>query len=150
MIRSPIARTVPVTESERPPRAALNRKLAELLGWTDIQAAGFSLMGTPPWWAGNSRGQAMVPDWEGSWAACGPLMVRHGCYPSDDWDDTASIHVEYASFPGGEKYSGVDVDVRDYGSKDEAARAAVVLAAIAQMECAGGEVWRRQLAAAAR
>lgn len=132
----------------RLPRAALNRKLAELLGWTDIQAAGFSLMGTPPWWAGNSRGQAMVPDWEGSWSACGPLMVRHGCYPSDDWDDVDEVHVEFSENPGGEKYYGVIEAIADYSTKDEAVRAAIVSAVIDQLSGDGGDGWRLALAAA--
>lgn len=134
----------------RPSRSPLNRQLAELLGWTNIEPAGFSLMGTPPWWAGNSRGQAMVPDWEGSWSACGPLMVRHNCYPSDDCDDDRFLHVEFSEHPGGEKNYGVIVRITEYASRDEAARVAVVLAVIAQMKRAAGEEWRRHLAVANR
>ena len=60
-------------------RNELNRKLASLLGWTHFEAAGGALLGSPPWWAGNSRGQAQVPDWEGDWRPAGALMAKYHC-----------------------------------------------------------------------
>lgn len=56
-----------------------NRRLAELLGWTEIVDAGDALLGTPPGRTLHSRDQAKVPDWTGDWNACGPLMVQYMC-----------------------------------------------------------------------
>lgn len=69
---------------------ALNKELAALLGWKDVFEIGGALMGTPKHGAENSRGQALVPDWVGDWAACGPLMADFGIYISrqdvvQDW-----------------------------------------------------------------
>lgn len=58
-----------------------NLDLAALLGWTGVFSGGGSLVGTPPNGAPACRGQAMVPDWCGSWDACGPLMVEYGTFP---------------------------------------------------------------------
>jgi hypothetical protein len=54
-----------------------NRRLAELLGWTDIFDIGGALLGTPPPGAPACRNQAKVPDWTGDWRDCGPLLVEH-------------------------------------------------------------------------
>jgi hypothetical protein len=54
-----------------------NRRLAELLGWTDIFDVGGALLGTPPGGNPASRDQAKVPDWVSDWNACGPLMVQY-------------------------------------------------------------------------
>lgn len=54
-----------------------NRKLAGLLGWTNIVEVAGALLGTPPPSEPECRGQAAVPDWTGDWRACGPLMVKH-------------------------------------------------------------------------
>lgn len=53
-----------------------NRRLAELLGWTDIVDVGGAWLGMPPGGSQHSRDQARVPDWVGDWNACGPLMVQ--------------------------------------------------------------------------
>ena len=58
-------------------KIAANKRLAELLGWTSIIEVGGALVGTPPAGAAASRGQAMVPDWTGDWAAAGPLSTEH-------------------------------------------------------------------------
>lgn len=115
-------------------RTELNRQLATLLGWTRIEQAGQSLVGTPPWWAGNSRGQAAVPDWEQDWVACGALMATYHCYP-------------YAvQLPGrlllnangpGRLYSPPE-DAARYRSPEHAARAAVIKAVIRHLSTARG------------
>jgi hypothetical protein len=53
-----------------------NRRLAELLGWTEIFDVGGALLGMPPGGNPASRDQARVPDWVGDWNACGPLMMQ--------------------------------------------------------------------------
>lgn len=53
-----------------------NRRLAELLGWTDIFDVGGALLGMPPGGSPASRDQAKVPDWVNDWSACGPLMIQ--------------------------------------------------------------------------
>lgn len=54
-----------------------NRRLAELLGWTEIFDVGGALLGMPPGGNPASRDQAKVPDWVNDWNACGPLMVEN-------------------------------------------------------------------------
>lgn len=54
-----------------------NRKLAGLLGWTNIVEVAGALLGTPPPGEPECRGQAQVPDWVGDWRACGPLQSEH-------------------------------------------------------------------------
>lgn len=56
---------------------AANRRLAELLGWTDIFDVGGALLGTPPPGGAACRNQAKVPNWTGDWRDCGPLLVEH-------------------------------------------------------------------------
>lgn len=53
-----------------------NRRLAELLGWTEIFDVGGALLGMPPGGSPVSRDQVKVPDWTGDWRDCGPLMTR--------------------------------------------------------------------------
>ncbi|WP_300752190.1 hypothetical protein [Janthinobacterium sp.] len=60
---------------------AANKRLAELLGWTNLIDAGGALVGTPPDGAADSRGQAMVPNWAGDWAAAGPLLAQFEISP---------------------------------------------------------------------
>ncbi|TQK10226.1 hypothetical protein [Herbaspirillum sp. SJZ107] len=50
-----------------------NRRLAELLGWTDLFSTGGAWLGQPPGVLPPSR----VPDWCGDWAACGPLQAQY-------------------------------------------------------------------------
>lgn len=52
-------------------KIAANKRLAELLGWSNLIEVGGALVGTPPAGAAASRGQALVPDWLGDWAAAG-------------------------------------------------------------------------------
>lgn len=58
-------------------KIAANKRLAELLGWSNIVEVGGALVGSPPAGAAESRGQALVPDWAGDWAAAGPLAVAY-------------------------------------------------------------------------
>ncbi|MBW3512906.1 hypothetical protein [Janthinobacterium sp. NKUCC06_STL] len=58
-------------------KIAANKRLAELLGWSSIIEVGGALVGTPPDGAADSRGQEMVPNWAGDWAAAGPLAVAY-------------------------------------------------------------------------
>jgi hypothetical protein len=55
----------------------LTRRLAGLLGWSELTDAGGALLGRPPGGAENSRGQAAVPDWCGDWSAAGPISAEH-------------------------------------------------------------------------
>jgi hypothetical protein len=57
---------------------AANMRLAMLLGWTNLFAAGGALLGTPPAGAPSCRGQAPVPNWCGDWGAAGPLLGAYG------------------------------------------------------------------------
>ena len=58
-------------------KIAANKRLAALLGWSRIAEVGGALIGTPPAGAAESRGQALLPDWAGDWAAAGPLAVEY-------------------------------------------------------------------------
>lgn len=55
----------------------MNATLATLLGWTSIEG----LLGVPP---GRNSGHVLIPDWLGTWAACGPLMLAHQISPIYD------------------------------------------------------------------
>jgi hypothetical protein len=59
-------------------KIAANKRLAGLLGWSNLVEVGGALVGTPPAGAAESRGQAKVPDWAGDWAEAGPLIGKHG------------------------------------------------------------------------
>ncbi|UQV43427.1 hypothetical protein KIV45_15775 [Janthinobacterium lividum] len=101
-------------------KIAANKRLAELLGWFNIVEVGGALVGTPPAGAASSRGQAMVPDWLGDWAAAGPLLVQFEIRltPATTCVD-ASGFLEWYRF---------------YADRDAAARAAVVKAATHRLE----------------
>lgn len=103
---------------------AANKRLAELLGWTNLIDAGGALVGTPPDGAAESRGQAMVPNWAGDWAAAGPLVAEYRVdleWSHDGKDVVAIINRNdmYGKFPA---------LLGDFSSPDAAARAAVVRA----------------------
>jgi hypothetical protein len=63
----------------------LNRRLALLLGWSNIVDVGGALLGQPPAGEPECRSQAAIPDWAGSWSACGPLMVANMDVTADDF-----------------------------------------------------------------
>ena len=99
---------------------AANKRLAELLGWSNIVEVGGALVGTPPAGAAASRGQAMVPDWLGDWAAAGPLLARFEIRltPASTCVDASGFLARY----------------RCYSDRDAAARAAIVMAATHRLE----------------
>lgn len=93
-----------------------NRHLAELRGWRNITEAGGTLLGTPPTGAGNSRGQAAVPNWCGDWAQCAPLLAEY--------------RIALAPMTTCATAGGVLVRHIDHADPDAALRHAIVLAAI--------------------
>jgi hypothetical protein len=99
---------------------AANKRLAELLGWTRIVEVGGALVGTPPAGAAASRGQAMVPDWMGDWAAAAPLL--------------AQFEIRLMPMSAGVDASGFLEWYRSYPDRDAAARAAIVKAATHRLE----------------
>lgn len=105
-----------------------NWRLATLLGWTSIVSAGGGvLLGTPPGGAPSSRGQAQVPDWCGSWDACGPLMVEHACFPKLGLLERGVVYVIRNDVPVG------SLAVADFPSKDHAVRTAIVYSIIGRL-----------------
>ncbi|MGO4379679.1 hypothetical protein AB4Z19_15495 [Pseudoduganella sp. RAF19] len=106
-----------------------NLALASLLGWTEIVAVGDGmLLGRPPSGEPACRGQAAVPDWCGSWNACGPLMVEHRCFPELGLVDRNLIYVQRDGKPLGHLVVG------DFPSLDHAVRTAVVYAVIMRLK----------------
>jgi hypothetical protein len=113
-------------------KIAANKRLAELLGWTNIVEVGGALVGAPPTGASASRGQAMVPDWLGDWAAAGQLICEYRVdleWSHDGKDVVAIINRNdmYGKFP---------VLLADFSTPDAAARAAVVRAVAELVGCA--------------
>lgn len=100
-------------------KTAVNRRLAELLGWSRVAEVGGALVGTPPAGAAESRGQALVPDWTGDWAAAGPLLTQFDIRlpPASTCVDASGFLARYLCYPD-----------RD------AARAAIVMAATHRLE----------------
>jgi hypothetical protein len=99
---------------------AANKRLAELLGWSLIAEVGGALVGTPPAGAAQSRGQAMVPDWLGDWAAAAPLL--------------AQFEIRLMPMSAGVDAGGFLEWYRFYPDKDAAARAAIVKAVTYRLE----------------
>jgi len=99
---------------------AANKRLAELLGWTNIVEVGGALVGTPPAGAAASRGQALVPDWVGDWTAAGPLL--------------AQFEIRLMPISAGVDAAGFFEWYRFYPDKDAAARAAIIKAATHRLE----------------
>jgi hypothetical protein len=101
-------------------KIAANKRLAELLGWSNIVEVGGALVGTPPAGVVASRGQAMVPDWMGDWAAAGPLL--------------AQFEIRLMPMSAGVDAGGFLEWYRFYPDKDAAARAALVKAVTHRLE----------------
>ena len=101
-------------------KIAANKRLAELLGWTSITEVGGALVGTPPTGAAESRGQALVPDWAGDWAAAAPLLVQ--------------FEIRMMPMLAGVDAAGFLEWYRFYSDKDAAARAAIVKAVTHRLE----------------
>ncbi|MGK5049509.1 hypothetical protein ACQ4WP_26975 [Janthinobacterium sp. GB4P2] len=109
-------------------KIAANKRLAELLGWSNLIEVAGALIGTPPAGAAESRGQAMVPDWAGDWAVIGPLATQHQVDVLHNW---GSVHGRWGAGPN----CAVRVAVDDIASKrDAATRMALTLAVIAKLE----------------
>lgn len=99
---------------------AANKRLAELLGWSSIVEVGGALVGTPPAGVAESRGQALVPDWLGDWAAAAPLLVQ--------------FEIRLMPMSAGVDAAGFLEWYRFYTDKDAAARAAIVKAVTHRLE----------------
>lgn len=102
-----------------------NRRLAEILGWTEIFDVGGALLGNPPLGEPEGRGQARVPDWTGDWSYCGPLLIAH-----INSLDIAQCFVSVS----GPKGFDLTVSARAAQTKDEAARDVIVRGVIAKLE----------------
>lgn len=109
-------------------RNDLNKRLATLLGWTNIKDLGTALLGKPTWVCDNSRDQVQIPDWEGKWEHCGPLISKYGLLAAAD---------------GG--YVSASCGIGDFGDApvamcaedgEKALRHAIVSAAIRKLEAA--------------
>ncbi|NRR28875.1 hypothetical protein HSX11_01630 [Oxalobacteraceae bacterium] len=110
------------------PCESANWRLATLLGWTEIFSVGAgALLGTPPGGAPDSRGQAAVPDWCGSWDACGPLMVKHACFPKLSLLERGLVYVLRNGVPVG------SLAIADFPSRDHAVRTAIVYSIIGRL-----------------
>ena len=109
-------------------KIAANKRLAELLGWTSLVEVGGSLLGTPPAGAAESRGQALVPDWVGDWAAIGPLASEHQVDVLHNW---GSVHGRWGADANCATRVAVDHIAND---RDAATRMALALAVSAKLE----------------
>jgi hypothetical protein len=107
----------------------LNRRLAGLLGWTELFNAGGAWLGRPPGGSQKSRDQAKVPDWTGDWAACGPLLSRY-VRRLRAWPHRVVIGVA----PSGPAEHDLMFDRRAGESADQLLQRAVVAAVAAHLE----------------
>jgi hypothetical protein len=69
-----------------------------------------------------------VPDWCGSWDACGPLMVEHRCFPELGLLDRNIVYVLRDGRPVGHLL------VSEFPSRDYAVRVAIVYAIIGRLK----------------
>lgn len=78
-----------------------NRRLASILGWTNIVDAGDALLGSPPWGIPSARGQAAIPDWAGDWNACMALAMKYriGFEPMETGVAACGVVEFYADHP---------------------------------------------------
>ncbi|WP_219135394.1 hypothetical protein [Janthinobacterium sp. UMAB-60] len=113
-------------------KIAANKRLAELLGWSSIVEVGGALVGTPPAGTASSRGQAMLPDWMGDWAAAGPLVVEYRVDLEWSYDGKEVV----AIINRNDMYGKFPVLLADFSAPDAAARAAVVRAVAELVGCA--------------
>ena len=108
-------------------KIAANKRLAALLGWANIVEVGGSLLGTPPAGAAESRGQALVPDWMGDWAAAGPMIGQFKMSVGFTGLEAVATARDY------EKGAAFEV-IADHATADAAARVAIVRAIIRALE----------------
>ena len=106
---------------------AANKRLAELLGWSNLIEVGGALVGTPPAGAAASRGQGMVPDWLGDWKAAAPLLVQFSMSVGFTGLDAVATARDY------EKGAAFEA-IADHATPDAAARFAIVRAITRAME----------------
>ena len=109
-------------------KIAANKRLAELLGWANIVEVGGSLLGTPPAGEAESRGQALVMDWAGDWAAIGPLAAEYQVDVLHNW---GSVHGRWGAGANCATRVAVDHMADD---RDAATRMALTLAVTAKLE----------------
>ena len=107
----------------------LNRRLAELLGWTELFDVGGALLGRPPGGSPSSRDQAKVPDWVGDWIDCGPLQARY-VRRLRTWSHRAVIGVT----PSGPGEHDVVLGRGQGESADQLLRRSIVAAVITHLE----------------
>lgn len=108
-------------------KIAANKRLAELLGWTSLIEVGGALVGMPQAGTAASRGQAMVPDWAGDWAAAGPLIGQFSMSVGFTGLDAVATARDY------EKGAAFEA-IADHATPDAAARFAIVRAITRAME----------------
>ena len=109
-------------------KIAANKCLAELLGWSSIAEVNGALVGSPPAGTAESRGQALVPDWAGDWAAIGPMAAERQVDVLHSW---GSVHGRWAAAANCAVRVAVDHWAED---RDAATRMALTLAVIAKLE----------------
>lgn len=101
-------------------RIDMEKRLAELLGWTIEPFKGDRI-----WRCPDGTRFRLPPKWTIDWSACGPLMVEHGCWPQQHdgyitvrWDGPGQVSEPISAHP----------------SKSYAVMYAVVRAAITKLE----------------
>jgi hypothetical protein len=104
----------------------LNRRLAELTGWTNIIELGGALLGTPPAGQPQCRGQAEVPNWAGDWRDCGPLMSTYRIDVEQNRGSVIASHDCHRTL--------CRQVVGDEDFRDAAGRLAIIEAVIAKLE----------------
>lgn len=104
-----------------------NRRLAVLLGWTELFEVPGAILGAPPAGQPAGRGQARVPDWTGDWRACGPLLAQHRMSLDGTALDAVARCRPYEAPVGTAAYA-------DFDTEDAAVRAAIVAAVVAKLE----------------
>lgn len=108
-------------------RMTANRRLAELLGWTDLFEVPGAILGTPPAGLPAGRGQARVPDWAGDWRDCGPLIAEYRMTLGGTALDAVARCRSFEVAPGAAAFADFDTD-------DAAVRAAIVAAVVSKLE----------------
>lgn len=108
-------------------KVTANRRLAELLGWTELFEVPGAILGAPPAGQPAGRGQAKVPDWTGDWRDCGPLLAQHRMSLDGTALDAVARCRPYEAPVGTAAYA-------DFDTEDAAVRAAVVAAVVAKLE----------------
>ncbi|WP_312547587.1 hypothetical protein [Massilia sp.] len=108
-------------------RTAANRRLAELLGWTELFEVPGAILGAPPAGQPAGRGQAKVPDWTGDWRDCGPLLAQHRMSLDGTALDAVARCRPYEAPVGTAAYA-------EFETEDAAVRAAIVAAVVAKLE----------------